>query len=98
MRQKMCQIVCLYIYILQIPAKLKTTSSSAPCENLSEKDQPVSWSTKIYPIRSRFREACIMVSMDLFYKFTDLVYTTVSSLHLSVYATVLATLAVRYSR
>ncbi|KAL7394910.1 hypothetical protein ABVT39_006831 [Epinephelus coioides] len=47
---------------VKIPAKLKTTS---------EKDQPVSWSTKIYPIRSRFREARIMDSMPFLEPLVD---------------------------
>ncbi|XP_032383140.1 uncharacterized protein LOC116696354 isoform X2 [Etheostoma spectabile] len=50
---------------VQKPAKTKTGASSRkyPRDNLSKMVQPASWSTKMYPIRSRFREAHIMDSL-----------------------------------
>ncbi|XP_031158982.1 uncharacterized protein LOC116052423 isoform X2 [Sander lucioperca] len=50
---------------VQKPAKTKTGASSRkyPRDRLSKMVQPFSWSTKMYPIRSRFREAHIMDSL-----------------------------------
>ncbi|XP_059201543.1 uncharacterized protein LOC131981319 [Centropristis striata] len=45
------------------PSKATSTSSSVTRECSSEKPQTVSWITKTYPIRSRFRQAQIMDSM-----------------------------------
>ncbi|KAM7389781.1 hypothetical protein PAMP_023738 [Pampus punctatissimus] len=51
------------------PAETKTSLSSSSsvkslCVNLSKKNQLVSWNKNTYPIRSRFKEAQIMVSND----------------------------------
>ncbi|XP_042349818.1 microtubule-associated protein futsch-like [Plectropomus leopardus] len=55
---------------IKIPAKTKCNSSTAPRDSVSKKAQQVSWSAKIYPIRSRFREAHIMDSMPFLEKQT----------------------------
>ncbi|XP_056237962.1 uncharacterized protein LOC130173074 [Seriola aureovittata] len=60
-RVKLQEHSCQSLEIMD-PAKVKTSSSSVkyPGGTLSQKNQPVLWSTKTYPIRSRFREAHIM--------------------------------------
>ncbi|KAK2904179.1 hypothetical protein Q8A73_010836 [Channa argus] len=56
---------CSQTVKVKTPAKTKTSSSlvNYPCGNLSDKNQPACCGRKVYPIRSRLKQAHIMDSL-----------------------------------